>query len=256
MTPLVALAALLGAAWGFASDRLATRWPVHLHEHVHDHAAGDPEHIHDHEPGDEPIEGRAWAHEHPHAHRPDLAHGRVTPRGIDWRTLAVTATGAAGLAGVAWRFTDPVPAMAFGGYAAALVLLLATDLDQRRMPDVITLPAIPLALAFSLLDLNPLVAPGALLLSIGVGVAVPAALFALSIPFGAGAFGMGDVKLLASAGIVIGPFRLISGVVYGLVLSGVVLVVLLAARRITLKTYVPFGPFLILGVLWAMLVVR
>jgi prepilin signal peptidase PulO-like enzyme (type II secretory pathway) len=45
-------------------------------------------------------------------------------------------------------------------------------------------------------------------------------------------------------------------VVYGAVLAGLVIVVLLVARRITLKTFIPFGPFLILGALWAILAVR
>ncbi len=50
-----------------------------------------------------------------------------------------------------------------------------------------------------------------------------------------------------------GPFRLVSGVVWGILLAGVVLVVLLVLRRITLKTYVPFGPFLIAGAVWGIL---
>ena len=40
---------------------------------------------------------------------------------------------------------------------------------------------------------------------------------------------------------------------FALVVSGVVLIVLLAARRIGRRTYVPFGPFFILGALWAVL---
>jgi leader peptidase (prepilin peptidase) / N-methyltransferase len=256
ITPLVALAAALGAVWGVAADRIATRWPAHLHEHVHDHAAGDPEHEHPHEPGDEPVEGRAWAHEHPHRHRPDLAHGWVVPRPLGWRTGVVAVTGALALGGVALRFDDPVSTLAFGAYAIALVLLLATDLDQRRMPDLITLPAIPLALVFSLLGANPLVPPGVLPIALVVALAVPALLFAFSIPFGSGAFGLGDVKLLVSAGLLAGPLRMFSGVVYGLLFTAIVVVALLVLRRITLKTYIPFGPFLILGALWAILAVR
>ena len=60
-----------------------------------------------------------------------------------------------------------------------------------------------------------------------------------SMPFGAGAFGMGDVKLLVSVGLLAGPIRLFTGVVYGALLAGVVIVVLLVARRITLKTLRP-----------------
>jgi len=37
----------------------------------------------------------------------------------------------------------------------------------------------------------------------------------------------------------------------GAMLGGVVILALLLARRITLKSYVPFGPFLIAGAVWA-----
>ncbi len=255
ITPLAVLLAMLGAVWGFASDRIATRWPRHLHQHVHDHAADDPEHVHDHQAGDEPVDGRAWAHEHAHDHRADLPHGRVLPREIGWRTAVVTLTGALALGGIPPRFGDPVPAIVFGAYAAALVLLLATDLDQRLMPDVVTLPAIPLALVFVLVDRNPLVPVGVLPIAIVVALAIPILLFLFSIPFGAGAFGLGDVKLLVSVGLATGPLRMFTGLIYGLLLTAVVLVVLLVARRITLKSYIPFGPFLIFGALWAVLVV-
>lgn len=256
ITPLAVVLGLLGAAWGAASDRISTRWPRHVHEHVHDHAAGDPEHEHAHEPGDEPVEGRAWAHEHPHEHRAGLAHGLVVPRGVDWRSLVVIAAGALALGGVALRFADPVPLVAFGAYAGSLVLLLATDLDQRRMPDLITLPTIPLALGLVVLGLDPLVGPGDLPIAIVAALGLPLLLLVFSIPFGAGAFGLGDVKLLVSVGILAGPTRLVSGLVYGLVLTAAVVLVLLAARRITLKTYIPFGPFLILGALAALLAIR
>jgi leader peptidase (prepilin peptidase)/N-methyltransferase len=42
-------------------------------------------------------------------------------------------------------------------------------------------------------------------------------------------------------------------VVFALALAGIVLVVLLATRRIGRRTYIPFGPFFIIGALWAVL---
>jgi len=256
-TPLVVLLAVLGGAWGFVSDRISTRWPRHLHEHVHDHAdTSDTEHVHQHAPYDEPVEGKAWSHEHPHGHGADLAHGRLAPRRIDWRTAVVAVTGALTMAVLGLHEPDPVPGVAFGAYLVALVLLLATDLDQRRLPDVVTLPAIPLALGFALLGLNPLVPVSALPIALVVAIVIPVLLFLFSLPFGAGAFGMGDVKLLVSVGLMAGPFRLFSGVVYGALFAGIVLVLLLVTRRITLKSYVPFGPFLIVGAIWAMLVLQ
>jgi prepilin signal peptidase PulO-like enzyme (type II secretory pathway) len=40
----------------------------------------------------------------------------------------------------------------------------------------------------------------------------------------------------------------------GALLAAIAIVVLVVARRITLRSYVPYGPFLILGSLWALLV--
>jgi leader peptidase (prepilin peptidase)/N-methyltransferase len=183
------------------------------------------------------------------------AHDDASVRPIDWRTPVAVVTGALALGGLTARFTEPVPAAVFGAYLVALVLLLATDLDQRLLPDVITLPAIPLALVFDILGLNPLVPPGVLPIAIIVAIAVPGVLYLLSLPFGAGAFGQGDVKLLVSVGLLAGPYRMFVGAAYGALLAGVVIVVLLVLRRITLKSYIPFGPFLIFGAIWAILVI-
>jgi leader peptidase (prepilin peptidase)/N-methyltransferase len=183
------------------------------------------------------------------------AHDDDSVRPVDWRTPVAIVTGALALGALTARFTEPVPAVVFGAYLVALVLLLATDLDQRLLPDVITLPAIPLALAFDLLGLNPLVPPDVIPIAIVVAVAVPGLMYLVSIPFGAGAFGQGDVKLLVSVGLLAGPLRMFTGVVYGALLAGLVIVVLLALRRITLRSYIPFGPFLIFGAIWAILVI-
>ena len=184
------------------------------------------------------------------------AHDDGHVRAVDWRTPVSVATGALALGAVTLRFPEPVAAAIFGAYLAALVLLLATDLDQRLLPDLITLPAIPLALLTVLAAVNPFVGIGDLPITLAVAVIVPLLLALFAIPFGAGAIGMGDLKLLVSVGILAGPLRLVTGVVYGALLAGVVIVVLLAARRITLKTYIPFGPFLIYGAMWAILVFR
>ena len=41
--------------------------------------------------------------------------------------------------------------------------------------------------------------------------------------------------------------------IFALVLGGVVIIVLLATSRIGRRSYIPFGPFFILGALWAVL---
>jgi leader peptidase (prepilin peptidase) / N-methyltransferase len=216
-SPLVAvLAGVLGAILGLAADRFAVRWPEH-----------DPDDA-----------------EHP-ANRP-----------IGWRTAAVVISAAVAFALLPARFAaDPLALLAFGAWFVTLVVGLATDLDQRLLPDVLTLPVIPVALAYAISGLNPLVGDG-WIGAVIAAIAIPAVLYLPSIPFGAGAFGMGDVKLLVGVGLMVGLTRALGGVLFGLLLAGAVLLVLLAARRITRRTYVPFGPFLIIGAVWAVLVLQ
>jgi leader peptidase (prepilin peptidase)/N-methyltransferase len=202
------------------------------------------------------VAGAAWGFvaDRIGARWPEHEDGSVRP--IDWRTVVAVATGAIALGAVTIRFPDPVHGLVFGAYLVALVLLLATDLDQRLLPDVVTLPAIPFALVTVLAAVNPFVSMADLPIALAAAIVIPALLGVLALPFGAGAIGMGDLKLLVSLGVLTGPLRLFTGVVYGALLAGVVIVVLLVARRITLKTYIPFGPFLIYGAMWAILVVR
>jgi leader peptidase (prepilin peptidase)/N-methyltransferase len=174
-------------------------------------------------------------------------------RAPGWRTVVTMAIGAVGLGAVPLRFDAPEQIGVFGAYVAALTLLLAIDLDQRLLPDVITLPAIVVVLVFGLAGANPLVAPGDLLVAGLVAVILPILMFLFSLPFGAGAFGLGDVKLLISLGLLVGAWRLVMGVVYGFLLAGAVILVLLLFRRITLRTFIPMGPFLVLGAFWALL---
>ena len=185
---------------------------------------------------------------------PDHDEEHPPGRAVDWRTAVTALVGAVAFGGLELRFgEDPIAFVIFGAWFASLVIGLATDLDQRLLPDLLTLPVIPVALAYALTGTNPFVG-SEVVLAIAAAVAIPLVLFLPSIPFGAGAFGIGDVKLLAGVGLMVGGSRALSGVIFALLLSGVVLVVLLAARRIGRRTYVPFGPFFILGALWVVLV--
>ena len=67
-------------------------------------------------------------------------------------------------------------------------------------------------------------------------------LLALKVVATAGCYASGN------AGGIFGPSLFI-----GAMLGGVVIFALLIARRVTLKSYVPFGPFLIVGAVWAAL---
>ncbi len=181
------------------------------------------------------------------------AHEDGSVRRRDWRTIVVMVAGAIALALLAVRYGDEPTVF---GYLAvlilALILLFATDLDQRLLPDVITFPIVAYALVGFVTGIGPFVrTPGDLLVAAGVSIAIPAVLFVVSIPFGPGAIGMGDLKLLVGFGLLAGAARLVTTVIVGAVAAAVGIIVLLALRRITLKSYVPYGPFLIVGAIWA-----
>lgn len=184
------------------------------------------------------------------------AHPDGAVRSVDWRTPVVGIVG--GLAGALLldRFGGAywlqVAIMAL--WILALVLAFATDLDQRLLPDVITYPLVVLALIAFATGVGPFVHTLEDLAYAAVAaVAIPAVLYALSIPFGKGAIGLGDLKLLVGFGLLAGPFGLFLALVTGAIAAAAVILVLVVLRRITLRTYVPYGPFLIVGAVWALL---
>ena len=181
------------------------------------------------------------------------AHEDGSVRSVDWRTPVVAIFGALALAAVPIRFGDPAERALFGVVFATLVLMMATDLDQKLLPDVLTLPVFFVGAAVLVWGGDSLVNRQPPLLAIAAAIGIPLLLFAASLPFGEGAFGGGDVKFLAGIGLLVGALRLVLAVFVGALLSGLVILALLAAKRVTLKSYIPFGPFLILGAVWAAL---
>lgn len=183
------------------------------------------------------------------------AHEDGSIRPFDWRTVLVVLTGGAA-SGATWaRFGGQPDQLLFVGvYVVALVLLFAIDLDQRLLPDILTLPLIGLAIVAFVTGGGPFVrSVDDLAWASAAAIVVPVALYLLAIPFGAGAIGQGDLKLLVSVGLLGGAAKLLYGLVAGALLAGVVVAILVFIRRLTMKSFVPYGPFLIAGTLWAIL---
>ena len=183
------------------------------------------------------------------------AHKDGQTRSVDWRTVAVPLAAAAAFAGLAARWSEPRDLVVLGIFFAALVLLLATDLDQRLLPDVVTLPLIPFALVVLLIAWDPLLNGKSLGLVSGLIAALggPAVLVLTSRLFGGG-IGMGDIKLVVSLGLMCGIYLLIAGFLFASIVFAVLLVALLLTRRLGLKSAIPFGPILIAaGIIGALL---
>ncbi len=172
------------------------------------------------------------------------AHRGGGRRAPDWRTVLVALAGTAAFGGLALRYDEPRDLALLGVYFAALILLLATDLDQKLLPDRITLPLIPFAVALLVLDWNPLVGQAAWATALVAALAAPVFLFVTNLVL-KGGLGVGDLKLAVSLGLMSGLGSLVFGFVVASAVSSVVLIALLISRTIGMKTAIPFGPILI-----------
>lgn len=142
------------------------------------------------------------------------------------------------------------PALLAGTYASIFLALTLTDLERRLIPNRVVYPALLLAAALSWAwpdtSVGQVFAGGLVAAGIAAGILV------LSLPFGADAFGMGDVKMIVLVGLVVGLPAVIIGVLVGTLAAGVAAVLLLLSGRLGRRDYLPHGPFLALGAVVAL----
>jgi leader peptidase (prepilin peptidase)/N-methyltransferase len=158
---------------------------------------------------------------------------------IPWVYPAVELTTAVLVAGCVLAFGVSLEALVAAFFCAVLVVVSATDLAHRIIPNRVVLPASALVLAAQT-ALHP--SPEWVLAALGASGFLLVA--ALIYPAG---MGMGDVKLALLMGAMLGrvvPVALMLGMVLALVPSIVLLARHGAAAR---KMGIPFGPFLALG---------
>jgi leader peptidase (prepilin peptidase)/N-methyltransferase len=153
------------------------------------------------------------------------------------------------------RFGGQPDMIAFGFFGALGVALAAIDIAVQRLPDPLTLPAYPILiamLAIAALVSGDFAALGRAML----GCLALSGCFLLLALIRPGQMGGGDIKLAGLIGLVLGWLgwpALISGAALAFVLSAIVGLALLAARRVTLRSAMSFGPFLIGGAVLAAL---
>jgi leader peptidase (prepilin peptidase)/N-methyltransferase len=122
-----------------------------------------------------------------------------------------------------------------------LVLLTATDLEQRRLPHLALDPLILGAALF--VPFNPGVSPLDALIG---AVAAVAFLGVLGLII-RGGVALGDLYHIAPLGLLLGWPAIFSAIFVAALLAGLTSIVLLVSRRVGMKSYIPFGPFLIAG---------
>jgi leader peptidase (prepilin peptidase)/N-methyltransferase len=143
------------------------------------------------------------------------------------------------LAGCVIAFGLSLRALAAAVFCAALVVVTATDLTHRVVPNRVVLPAAAVVLVLmTAAAASPEWAIG--------GVGASGFLLAAALAYPAG-MGMGDVKLALLMGVALGrtvPVALLLGMIAALVPSAVLFARHGAKAR---KMAIPFAPFLALG---------
>jgi leader peptidase (prepilin peptidase)/N-methyltransferase len=168
-------------------------------------------------------------------------------RAFGLRTVALAAL--SGLAAAAIAARSELPWWATAVYLALLALMIvlaATDLDQRRLPHVVLDPLIVLAVVF--VPFNPAVEPLDALIG---AVAAVAFLGALALVV-RGGLALGDLYLVAPIGLMLGWPIIFTALFVAAFLAAGTSLVLLATRRVGMRSYIPFGPFLIGGAVIAL----
>lgn len=147
---------------------------------------------------------------------------------------------------LAWRAGDVRDMAATCLMAAVLILIAIVDWEQRRVPNIIVLPATGLALAYAW-QIEALLSAVAAAV---VALVVFLVLYALGRRlFGPGALGMGDVKLAGLIGACFGLAWMPYALLLGIILAGAAAAVLLLAGRARRGELLPYGHYLAVAAL-------
>jgi leader peptidase (prepilin peptidase)/N-methyltransferase len=161
----------------------------------------------------------------------------------------VEAVGAVSSAAIALRFGASFLTLGVTAVALIGVALAAIDLRSYRLPDKL------IGIAMAMLSVT-LVAEAltsgqwSRLLGSSLGALGLGACYLVLAVIQPGQLGLGDVKLAVLLGMLLGwfgwPFVLLGGCL-AFLLSAATILVLLALRKISMRSHIPFGPFMLLG---------
>jgi len=156
----------------------------------------------------------------------------------------------AAMFGFAWWYYGPsvllVSRLIFG---CALIVLFVIDLEHQLLPNVITLPGIVVGFAFSFFT-----EPGWIdsLLGIVVGGGTLLLMFYLYLLVRKKeGLGMGDPKMLAMMGAFLGWKMTLVALMFASVAGSLVGLTMMATRRGSMESMLPFGCFLAVGAAFA-----
>jgi Flp pilus assembly protein protease CpaA len=131
-------------------------------------------------------------------------------------------------------------------YMAILILVTVIDLEHRLVLNRVILPAIALALIAGLFT------PGLSMPQVLVGGLIGFGVFYLIALVYPGGMGAGDVKLAAFIGLITGFPDVVLAIVVTIFAGGLISLLLVVTRVRTIRDYIPYGPFLVIGGVFAL----
>ena len=152
-----------------------------------------------------------------------------------------------------WRWGLGWTALAWSGFAAAVLALACIDWDTTLLPDDITLPLLWAGLCAAALGLSGATLTDALWGSVAGYLSLWMVYWAFKLATGKEGMGYGDFKLFAALGAWFGWQALIPVILMASLIGAAIGIALKVFSQLREGGYVPFGPFLALAGLTAMI---
>jgi leader peptidase (prepilin peptidase)/N-methyltransferase len=148
--------------------------------------------------------------------------------------------------GVFLKYGLSFEALIYFTFIATLLVITFIDIDHQIIPDVISLPGIPIffAASFALSDITLVESILGILIGGGSLWIVAQLYYVLTRKEGMGG---GDIKLLAMMGAIIGWKGVLFTIFVASAIGTVVGMLVMVKSRTSMKLKVPFGPFLAIG---------
>lgn len=162
---------------------------------------------------------------------------------ISWRYPLVELTAALLSMALFLKYGPTLNFITFYFFAAVLIIITFIDIDHQIIPDVLTLPGIPVFFLLAVFVVRLPWEEALIGLLIGGGILFAIAFFYELITKREG-MGGGDIKLLAMIGAFLGWKSLIFILLVSSLLGAIVGVTAMIIKKQDTKYAVPFGPFL------------
>ena len=185
-----------------------------------------------------------------------LLRGRCSSCGasIGWRYPLIELTCGLAFAGCAWRWGLTPSTAVWCGFCATVLALAAIDWDTTLLPDDLTLPLVWGGLCSAALSWSGTTLPDALWGAVAGYLSLWLVYWSFKLATGKEGMGYGDFKLYAALGAWFGWQALIPIILMASIIGAIIGIGMKLSSGLREGGYVPFGPFLALAGLTALVV--